>query len=319
MTIPQAYLQRPDHANVMAQMLQARLGYAKLRPMKVSRGGGGGGGGGGSASPSDRTVRKAKEAALKTKQRQAEANVMATKAKIQELKAVGEERRSAAEEQRLLQPDQNKMAKEKHESDMLDALADRTKTVMGNLGQWMPQVTQESYRDLFNFGRETLGDNVSSFMPDPGGIEGMSPVEWKVTHSKLQSTLESPSDKKARKIAKKEIETEKKQMAKDKNTARKEYVRIQSVLDRARNTGGFSPEIFAMLSPEMQATLKDTDREEYTGLLEEYSQQLMDEYGFKFKTKGKVLDTITARGFYDQANGDKDKARKLARKAGYSL
>jgi len=307
MTIPQAYLQRPDHANVMAQMLQARLGYAKLRPKFKM--GGGGGGGGGSASPSDRTVRKAKEAALKTKQKQAEANVMATKAKIQELKAVGEERRSATEEQRLLQPDKNKMAKEKHESDMLDALADRTKTVMGNLGQWIPQVTQENYRDLFNFGQETLGDNVGSFMPDPGGIEGMSPVEWKVAHSKLSSALESPSDKKARAVAEKGIETEKKQMAKDKNAARKEYIRIQSVLDRVRSTGGFSPEIFAMLSPEMQATLKDTDREEYTGLLEEYSQQLMDEYGFKFKTKeaekppagehaGRVLrDTETGKRF----------------------
>lgn len=313
MTIPRAYLQRPNYSNVMAQMLQARLGYAKLKPKKVLIGSGGGSGG--SASPSDRTVRKAKEAAMATAQEQAEANVAQTKAQTQEMKARGEERRAVTEEP----SDKNKMAKEKHESDMLDALADRTKTVMGNLGKWMPQVTQDNYGDLFNFGRETLGDNVSSFMPDPDKIESMSPVEWKVAHSKLSNALESPSDKKARKIAKKEIETEKKRMIKDKNLARKEYIRIQSVLDKARNTGGFNAEIFAMLSPEMQANLRGTDREEYTGLLEEYSQQLMDEYGFKFKGKGRTLDEATARDFYNQANGDKEKARKLAIKAGYRL
>ena len=259
MTIPQAYLQRPDHANVMAQMLQSRLGYAKLKPTRISVRSGGSGGSGGSAKPTDRTIRKAKEAQIKTAQAQAEANVMATKVQTQELKAQGAERRAAAEEERRLLPGENKMAREKHESDMLGALADRTKTVMGNLGKWMPQVTQENYRDIYNFGRETLGDNVSSFMSDPDKIENMSPVEWKVAHSKLSSMLESPSDKSARRIAEKGIEIEKKQMVKDKNTARKEYVRIQSVLDRARNTGGFNAEIFAMLSPEMQATLRGTD------------------------------------------------------------
>ena len=279
MPIPQAYIRDPRHANVMAQTLQARLGYAKLKPWQgPSR----------SASLSDRGIREAKEAAIATAQEQAQANVMRTEAQTQEMKALGVERRAATEERQRLWSGKNKMAREKHESDMLTALADRTKTVMGNLGQWMPQVTQENYRDIYNFGRETLGDNVSSFMSDPDKIEGMSPVEWKVAHSKLSSTLESPSDKKARGIAEKGIETEKKQMVKDKTAARKEYIRIQGVLDKARNTGGFSAEIFAMLSPDMQATLRGVDREEYTGLLEEYSQQLMDEYGFKFKGKSKT-------------------------------
>jgi len=284
MAIPQAYIRDPKHANIMAQMLQARLGYAKLEPkgLKVS---GGSGKSGATTFHDKRAAKKAKKASVKTAQAQAEANVMKTKAATQEMKARGEEKRTAAEEQRAQQPSKNKMAKEKHKSAMLDALADRTKTVMGNLGKWMPQVTQENYRDIFNFGRETLGDSVGSFMANPDEIEGMSPVEWKVAHSKLSGALESPSDKKARGVAAKGVEIEKKRMAKDKTAARKEYIRIQGVLDRVRNTGGFSPEIFAMLSPEMQTTLQGTDREEYTGLLEEYSQQLMDEYGFKFKTK----------------------------------
>jgi len=301
----------------MAQALQARLGYANIKPTAPPRG---------FARSDDLATKKAKKAAIKTAQAQAEANVMATKARARELEASGDERRAASEERRAASkkqrgalPDKNKMVKEKHESDMLDALASRTKTVMGNLGQWVPQVTQENYRDLYNFGQESLGNNVGSFMPDPDGIEGMSPVEWRVAHSKLQSTLESPSDKKARGIAVKGLEAEKKQIVKDKNAARKEYVRIQGALDKARNTGGFSPEIFAMLSPEMQGTLQNADREEYTGLLEEYSQQLKDEYGFKFKTKSKTLDQATAREFYDQANGDKEKARELAVEAGYSL
>ena len=316
MTIPQAYLQHPDQANAMARMLQARLGYAKLRPTRVSSGGGGRGGGG--ASPSDRTVRKAKEAALKTAQSQAEANVMATKAQTKEMKAAGAARRTAIEEQRGLLPDKNEMAKEKHESDMLDALADRTKTVMGNLGQWVPQVTQENYRDLYNFGQESLGNNVGSFMPDPDGVEGMSPVEWKVAHSKLQSTLESPSDKKTRGIAVRGIEIEKKQMAKDKSAARKEYIRIQGVLDKVDTTGGISPEIFAMMSPEAQARLQGADREEYTGILEEYAQQLMDEYGFKFNTKSKGRpDSDTLQKYLDEAKGDRVKAAKNMRKDKY--
>ena len=270
MAIPQAYINDPQHANIMAQMLQTRLGYAKLKPWHAPRG----------SVPSDsRTIRQAKEDAIAIAQEQAEANVQKTKAEARSLNS------SSAPSITEEQPEKNKMAKEKHKSAMLDALANRTKTVMGNLGKWMPQVTQENYRDLYNFGRETLGDNVGSFMPDPDKIEGMSPVEWKVAHSKLSSALESPSDKKAKAAAIKGVEIEKKQMAKDKTAARKEYIRIQGVLDKVRNTGGFDPEIFAMLSSDTQAKLRDADREEYTGLLEEYSQQLMDEYGFKFKTK----------------------------------
>jgi len=275
MTIPQVYIPQSDHANVMAQMLQNRLGYAKLKPMRIS-------GRSRRSVPSDsRMTRRAKEDAMAIANDQARANVRATEAGTMDLLSRGAERRTAAKEQ----PEKNKMAKEKHKSAMLDALANRTKTVMGNLGKWMPQVTQENYRDLYNFGRETLGDNVGSFMPDPDKIEGMSPVEWKVAHSKLSSALESPSDKKAKAAAIKGVEIEKKQMVKDKTAARKEYIRIQGVLDKVRNTGGFDPEIFAMLSSDTQAKLRDADREEYTGLLEEYSQQLMDEYGFKFKTK----------------------------------
>lgn len=276
MAIPQAYLQRPNSAQGADVGLKSAnefgklaLKFAELRARMMGSGGAARSGGGVSKD-------------------QAEANVMLTKAQAKAVKDQGVDRRAAAKQtqdnldakaRRELVSGGNVMGREKHESDMLDALANRTTKVMGTIGGWMPQVDQQNYRDLYEYGRETLGDNVGAFMPEPDKIEGMSPVEWKVAHSKLSGALEKPDVKKARVAAAKELMAERENAAKDEKAAKKEYVRIQGVLDRVKNTGALDAATFAMLPEDMQEKLKNSDRENYIGVLERYAQELQEEYG----------------------------------------
>lgn len=331
----QAYLGKPDYTNAMNRALATRLAYDNAR----GRGGGvrvGGGGRGGSASirtpgpqaapmgsPEQRRQYReqmiAEDAELMALE-QGEADIAATEAGTAQTQKstnlMGVESPEDIESKQL----SNKMKKEK----IRDAQVDRTQTVLDNALQWVPQVTQESYADMYDWVGESDGAAQGLLLP-PEKIEAMTPLEWKVHHSKLEGVF-SPNAKKLKKAADAQIKIDK-QAEKDQAAAHKEYIRVQGVIDRASSTGSLPEADYEKLPSAVKAFLKGKDRTEYIGLLEEYAQQLVDKHGFEPEPRGEEpppvgdnpLDKATAQQFLQAAGGDVELARQNAAAEGYTF
>ena len=281
------YLGQPNYMGAMSTGLSARLAYLNRKRGGGVRVSGSGSGSGSGNSMADKSAAGApfsperraeyrnmmqEEEARRVAIEQAETGVAKTEADIAETKKrteqIGFIPEVGAEGKRL----SNKMLKAKIKKSETDQMT----TVLGDIKKWIPMATQDTISDLFDRAAET-GVVSRSMFPSEEKISGMAPVEYKemISHYDLSGDL-SKNIKAAEKARAKETVD----IKKAKNSARKEYMRIQGVIDRAENTGGFSDEVIAMLPKRVQVRYANADRSEYAELLKEYAQQLKDEHGF---------------------------------------
>jgi hypothetical protein len=278
MTIPSAYLQRPNSAQGTDAALRSTnafgelaFKFAELRAKMLGLGAGGGSSASSSNQMSGTTTSKdvKADANQRMKHRESQAKVAEQTKRTNLMGRVSPEDK---EKKQLA----NQMKKEKIE----DSRVTRAKSVMNDALQWAPQITQETYRDMYDLVGES-DSAAAGLMVSPDKIEAMTPIEWKVQHSKLNDVF-TPSDKRLANVVKAQEKADKEALAaeKRKQAGYKEYIRIQAALDRAGNTGGLEDTDYETLGPAVKAFLRGKDRSKYIGLLGEYAQKLVDKHGF---------------------------------------
>lgn len=327
----QAYLGKPNYTNAMNTALRTRLAYNEWNG---GRGGGqiGGGGGGGNnrmsasvAAPGTTTSADVRaDADQRMKYRESQAKV---DARNKQTDLMGTETTEDLEKKQL----DNLMQKEKIE----DVRAARAKDVLNDALQWVPQITQDNYEDMYSLVRDSDAA-ASRMLATPEEVAGMSDVEWRVHHSKLEEVFD-PTGKKLTAAVKAQKEADKLELDEQKkvDAGYKEYMRIQAILDKVANTGGLDDADYETLPPAVKAFLKGKDHTQYVALLNQYADTLVDKHGFDPVPKpeiaplaegavppgslGTLSDPNIAQKFLDEAGGDRVAAEAAATAAGYSL
>jgi len=325
----QAYLGKPNYTNAMNLGLRTRLAYNEAN--RLRRGGGGGGGGGGGSNrlvqePSGTTTSEdvRADADQRMKYRESQARV---EEQTKRTNLMGVETPETVEKNKLA----NVMQKEKIE----DTRIARSKAVLNDALQWVPQITQENYEDMYSLVRDSDAA-ASSMLATPEEVAAMSEVEWKVHHSKLEKVFD-PTGKKLTSAVVAQEKADKIALAAEKkiDAGYKEYMRIQGTLDRVGNTASLPDDEYERLGPVIKAYLKGKDRTKYIELLKEYAAQLVEKHKFEPVPRkevappvetavppgslGTLSDPGIAQKFMEEAGGDRVAAEAAAIAAGYSL
>lgn len=302
--VPDAYLGAPDYLNAMktaaamSQAQRSRRGGAGARMTmgedaspRGDFGGGGTGGSGGMPAQGnmmgmyDEQIKEeqVRQAQQKT-QDMADANMREqVEGRLKEEAAPGERRKTD-------------LGNQMKEQEIKNLEREETSTIMKNAAKFVPQLTKDTYGDWVDWVGETKKFPTTFFKPW-SDVMNMTDMEWKVYQSNLEKMgdPDSASVTKAISLQKKEAAA----YAKAKKAAKKEFISVQGKIDSAKNSGGVSNEMFATLPPKVKAMLAGADRSEYIGMLEQYAQELANEYDFSYEPKPSVVNPAENGGLSD--------------------